>query len=99
MKQQDTTESQMCEGAPNVQTTQDQAKRPSWDRIGQGGVSAQGQAEFTMADWDELMGLFLNGLYPKPGYRVTAMTYSKDAVYMKITKDIQTQTEDAELCD
>ena len=98
MKQQDTTESQMCEGAPNVHTTQDQAKRSSWKRIGLGGASAD-QAEFTMADWDELMGLYLNGLYPKPGYRVTAMTYSKDAVYMKITKDIQTQTEDAVLCD
>lgn len=30
MKQQDTTESQMCEGAPNVHTTQDKDKRSSW---------------------------------------------------------------------
>ena len=99
MKQEDTTESQMCEGTQNVQSAQNQANLSYWDSIGLGGACAQGQAEFTMADWDELMGLFLNGLYPKPGYRVTAMTYSKDAVYMKITKDIQTQTEDAELCD
>ena len=43
----------------------------------------------------EFLELFLNRLYPRAGFRVTAMTYTKEAINMKITKDRQTMTEDA----
>ena len=67
----------------------------------QGGsiVNKESQKEPKTISLDEFMDfmrMFLNRLYPQPGYRVTAMTYMKDAIYMKITKDDQTTIEDAE---
>ena len=50
----------------------------------------------TLDEYMDFMRKFLNRLYPQPGYRVTAMTYMKDAIFMKITKDSQTTIEDAE---
>ena len=50
----------------------------------------------TLDEYMDFMRKFLNRLYPQPGYRVTAMTYMKDAIYMKINKDTQTSIEDAE---
>ena len=37
----------------------------------------------TLDEFMDFMRKFLNRLYPQPGYRVTAMTYMKDAIYMK----------------
>lgn len=45
----------------------------------------------SLDEYMEIMAMFLNGLYPKAGYRVTAMTYSAEAIYMKITKDVHTK--------
>ena len=51
--------------------------------------------EISLDEYVKFMEMFLNKLYPTPGFRVTAMTYMKDAIYMKITKDLHTQTENA----
>ena len=51
--------------------------------------------EISLDEYVKFMEMFLNKLYPTPGFRVAVMTYMKDAIYMKITKDLHTQTENA----
>ena len=58
------------------------------------GVSYKAE-EISLDEYVKFMEMFLNKLSPTPGFRVTAMTYMTDAIYMKITKDVHTQTEDA----
>lgn len=62
-------------------------------------VEADGQVPepISLDEYMEFLELFLNRLYPRPGFRVTAMTYTKEGIYMKITKDRQTMTEEAEV--
>lgn len=61
--------------------------------------SKESETERKTISLDEYMVFmeeFLNRLHPRPGFRVTAMTYMKDAIYMKITKDSHTTIKDAE---
>lgn len=73
-------------------------KQPSdsvWNEVA--GADGQVAESISLDEYMEFLELFLNRLYPRPGFRVTAMTYTKEGIYMKVTKDRQTMTEEAEV--
>lgn len=71
----------------------EQPRDSVWNEVA--GADGQVPEPISLDEYMEFLELFLNRLYPRPGFRVTAMTYTKEGIYMKITKDRQTMTEDA----
>ena len=73
----------------------EQPRDSVWNEVA--GADGQVAESISLDEYMEFLELFLNRLYPRPGFRVTAMTYTKEGIYMKVTKDRQTMTVDAEV--
>ena len=71
----------------------EQPRDSVWNEVA--GADGQVAESISLDEYMEFLELFLNRLYPRPGFRVTAMTYTKEGIYMKVTKDRQTMTVDA----